>query len=96
MSIDQVSPDSTISREAWRKKVEQARERAERARQEAASRPREAPPARPSAAQVATERVLNDETLQTGDIVATDKGLFVLRGRSDDGGLILQPLPRQR
>jgi hypothetical protein len=32
---------------------------------------------------VATERVLNDESLQTGDIVSTNRGLFVFRGRID-------------
>ena len=28
---------------------------------------------------IATKRVLNDETLEPGDIVATDKGLFLFR-----------------
>jgi hypothetical protein len=31
---------------------------------------------------IATERVLNDDTLQPGDIVSTDKGFFLFRGRS--------------
>ncbi|WP_170323293.1 hypothetical protein [Bradyrhizobium sp. STM 3809] len=35
---DQPSPDSTISRDAWRQKVQQARERAEQARRDAAMR----------------------------------------------------------
>jgi len=31
---------------------------------------------------IATQRVLNDDTLQPGDIVSTDKGFFVFLGRS--------------
>jgi hypothetical protein len=31
----------------------------------------------------ALERVLNDESLQSGDIVSTNKGLFVFRGNPD-------------
>ncbi|CCD92779.1 conserved exported hypothetical protein [Bradyrhizobium sp. ORS 375] len=93
---DRLSPDSMISRDAWRQKVQQARERAEQARRESAARPREPAPPPPSPEQFATERVLGDETLQAGDVVSTGKGLFLFRGRSDDGGLILQPLPRPR
>ena len=32
---------------------------------------------------VATERVLNDDSLQRGDIVSTKNGLFVFQGRGD-------------
>ncbi|MGJ4927630.1 hypothetical protein ACQR1I_20475 [Bradyrhizobium sp. HKCCYLS2038] len=74
----------------------QARERAEQARREAAGQPRDPPLPAPPPEQLATERVLNDETLQAGDVVATDRGLFLLRGRLDDGRLILQPVPPPR
>jgi len=33
--------------------------------------------------QIASERVLNDGSLEPGDIVSTNKGLFVFKGRSD-------------
>jgi hypothetical protein len=32
---------------------------------------------------VATERLLNDDSLQRGDIVSTKKGMFVYQGRPD-------------
>jgi hypothetical protein len=92
---DQLSPDSVISREAWTQKVRQARERAEQARREAAAQPRGEAPLPPSREWLATDRVLSDETLQAGDVVATESGLFVVRGRSASGELILQPLPRR-
>lgn len=92
---DQLSPDSVISREAWTQKVRQARERAEQARREAAAQPREEAPLPPSRERLATDRVLRDETLQAGDVVATESGLFLVRGRAAGGELILQPLPRR-
>jgi hypothetical protein len=35
---------------------------------------------------IATQRVLNDDTLQPGEIVSTDKGLLLFRGRSAPDG----------
>ena len=32
---------------------------------------------------MASELVLNDDSLQLGDIVSTNKGLFVFKGQSD-------------
>ncbi|MGY4368155.1 hypothetical protein ACVW1A_004220 [Bradyrhizobium sp. LB1.3] len=32
---------------------------------------------------VATERILNDESLQRGDIITTKNGMFIYQGRSD-------------
>ena len=76
--------DSTISREEWRRRIDQARERAAQLRREWWLHP-PAPAIRESAEKVAekiaTERVLNDDTLQPGDIVSTDKGLFLFRRR---------------
>jgi hypothetical protein len=76
--------DSAISREEWRLRIDQARERAAQLRREWWLHP---PPPAPResadkvAEKVATERVLNDDTLQPGDIVSTDKGLLLFRGR---------------
>jgi hypothetical protein len=41
------------------------------------------PPSVADEERMATERVLNDDSPQRGDIVSTNKGLFVFRGRSD-------------
>jgi hypothetical protein len=72
-----------ISRDEWRQKVQEAKRRAAEAAVERRNHPDlyVLPPEDPE--QVATERVLNDESLQRGDIVATKKGLFVFRGHSD-------------
>ncbi|MGY4626735.1 hypothetical protein [Bradyrhizobium sp. USDA 4486] len=76
------SPDSHISRQDWKRRIEQARSRAEQARREW----RQNAPLRTFVSdppeKIATERVLSDDTLQPGDIVSTDKGFFVFLGRS--------------
>lgn len=36
----------------------------------------------------ATQRVLTDDTLRPGDIVSTDKGLFLYRGKSGTDGQV--------
>lgn len=80
------SPDSHISREDWRRRIGEARSRAEQARRDW----RQNAPLRTFAPdppeKIATERVLSDDTLQPGDIVSTDKGFFVFRGRSGADG----------
>lgn len=82
--IDEPAPPE-ISREGWRERIMEARRRA----RETAIERRESPqlyvvaPEDPE--RVATERVLNDDSLQRGDIVSTKKGLFVFQGRSDQG-----------
>lgn len=77
-----LSPDSVISRDAWRLRIDEARKRAEGGRQNwrlnAPQRMFEPDPPE----KIATQRVLNDDTLQPGDIVSTDKGFFLFRGRS--------------
>jgi hypothetical protein len=76
------SPDSLVSREEWKRRVDEARKRAEQARRDWRHNVplRSLEPDPPE--KIATERVLGDDTLQPGDIVSTDKGLFVFRGRS--------------
>ena len=77
-SQDEISPDSRVSREDWKLRIDQARERAEQARRAWRLAPRETRKVDPPE-KVATERALTDDTLQPGDIIATDKGLFVFR-----------------
>ncbi|WFU70990.1 hypothetical protein [Bradyrhizobium sp. CB2312] len=80
------SPDSHISREDWKRRIGEARSRAEQARREwRLNAPlRTFVPDPPE--KIATERVLSNDTLQPGDIVSTDKGFFVFRGRSGTDG----------
>ena len=68
-----LSPDSLISRDERQHRIEEARKRAAQARTE---RRQNAPlhviePDPPE--KIATQRLLNDDTLQPGDIVSTDK-----------------------
>lgn len=72
-----------ISREQWRQRVQEAKRRAAEAAVERRTHPGRyaLPPEDPEV--VATESVLNDDSLHRGDIVSTKKGLFVFRGRGD-------------
>jgi hypothetical protein len=72
-----------ISREEWRQRVEEAKRRSKEAAIERRSHPERFIPIPEDPERIATERVLNDESLQPGDIVSTKRGLFVFRGRSD-------------
>jgi hypothetical protein len=69
------------SREAWLKTVDEAKKRATEAAIERRKHPERYEPPREDPDAIATERVLNDESLAPGDIVATKNGLFVFRGR---------------
>jgi|AraplaDrversion2_2_1032049.scaffolds.fasta_scaffold32750_2 hypothetical protein len=79
---DPIVPE--ISRDGWRARIEEARQRAREVAHERRTNPvrAETPPAE-DIEQIATERVLRDDSLQFGDIVSTRNGLFVFRGRSD-------------
>jgi len=73
-----------ISRDEWRDRVREAKRRAREAAIERRAHPElflPPPPEDPDI--IASERVLRDDSLQFGDIVATKKGLFVFRGRGD-------------
>ncbi|MDI4238223.1 hypothetical protein OZ411_36025 [Bradyrhizobium sp. Arg237L] len=72
-----------ISRNAWRQRIEDAKRRAREVARERREHPELYMPIPEDPDLIATERVLNDESLQTGDIVSTNKGLFVFRGRID-------------
>lgn len=87
------SRDSLISREDWKRRIGEARSRAEQARRDwRLNAPlRMVAPDPPE--KIATERVLSDDTLQPGDIVSTDKGFFLFRGRSGTDGQTADLVP---
>ena len=88
-----LSPDSQVSRDDWKRRIEDARKRSEQARAEWRRNAPSHVPAPDPPEKVATERVLNDDTLQPGDIVSTDKGLFLFRGRSGPDGQAADLVP---
>jgi hypothetical protein len=51
------------------------------------------PPDEGERARLASEQVLNDGDLRTGDIISTDRGFFQLRGLKVDGSYDLTPVP---
>lgn len=71
------------SREEWRQRIEEARRRASDVARERREHPELTMPIPEDPEIVASERVLNDDSLQRGDIVTTKKGMFVYRGRPD-------------
>ncbi|MGY3604942.1 MULTISPECIES: hypothetical protein [unclassified Bradyrhizobium] len=82
-SVTDDGPPPEISRNAWRQRIEDAKRRAREVARERREHPELYMPIPEDPDLIATERVLNDESLQTGDIVSTNKGLFVFRGRID-------------
>jgi hypothetical protein len=81
---DYSPPDQPeVSRDEWRQRIEQAKRRAKEAARERREHPELHVPIPEDPEIVASERVLNDESLQRGDIVTTKKGMFVYRGRTD-------------
>lgn len=81
-SAEDTSPEP--DREQWLARVAEAKLRA---RQFALEQRMRAPAAAADFTteeeRLASERVLNDNSLRWGDIVSTNKGLFVFRGRPD-------------
>ncbi|WP_448041479.1 hypothetical protein [Bradyrhizobium liaoningense] len=77
------SSEPEVSRDEWRQRVEEARRRAKEVARERRDHPELYRPIPEDPDRVATERLLNDESLQRGDIVATTNGMFVYQGRSD-------------
>jgi len=74
-------PDSALTPEQWKLRVEAARRRAEEfvanARMEAP------PPSEKEEAEAASRRALNDPSLQHGDIIVTGQGFVVFVGREE-------------
>ena len=75
--------DSALTREQWFERIENARRRSEEFVAKARVQPMDPLP-RDFAQREASERVMNDPSLQPGDIVSTDKGLFVFVGRDEE------------
>jgi hypothetical protein len=78
---EQVQPE--VSRQEWLERVQEATRRAKEAAVEHRMHPERYTPSAEDKARIASERVLNDDSLQPGDIVSTDKGLFVFHGSAD-------------
>jgi hypothetical protein len=70
-----------MGRDQWRERV--AKRRARQFTLGHRGRPVFDTPSKADEERIATERVLNDDSLQRGDIVSTNKGLFVFKGQSD-------------
>ena len=84
--LEAEDPLANMTREEWQERVRQARRQAQDAAAKARSEHSyDAGPSPEDVARRASERVLNDSTLERGDIVVTDKGTFVFRGSPDDG-----------
>lgn len=71
------------SRDAWRQRIDEAKRRAKEVSRERREHPELYAPVPEDPEIVATERALNDESLQRGDIIATKKGMFIYQGRPD-------------
>ena len=76
-------PQTEVSHDEWLRRVEEAKQRAKAAALERRNHPELFIPVPEDPERIATERALNDDSLQPGDIVSTKQGLFVFRGRSD-------------
>jgi hypothetical protein len=72
-----------VSRDEWRQRIEEAKRKSKQVAQERREHPELYIPDPEDPDIVATERLLNDESLRNGDIVSTKSGLFVYRGRGD-------------
>ncbi|WP_271621587.1 hypothetical protein [Bradyrhizobium sp. CCBAU 51745] len=77
------SSEPELTRDQWRQRIDEARQRAKEASREHREHPELYKPVPEDPDLVATERILNDESLQRGDIVTTKKGTFIYQGRSD-------------
>ena len=84
-SINDYLPPSEpeLTRDQWRQRIDEARQRAKEASRERREHPDLYKPVPEDPDLVATERILNDESLQRGDIVTTKKGMFIYQGRTD-------------
>jgi hypothetical protein len=78
---DEVASD--MNRGQWRARVAEAKHRSQQFALEHRGHPTFDSPSIADEERIASEQVLNDDSLQRGDIVSTNKGLFVFKGRSD-------------
>jgi hypothetical protein len=77
-------PDSSVTREQWQQRVENARRRSEEFVANARTKAATPPPSEKEEAQAADQRAMNDPSLQHGDIIATDRGCVVFVGRDEE------------
>jgi hypothetical protein len=94
-AAEDASPPN-MSREQWRERVVEAKRRARQLALENRGRIMFNAPSAAEEERIASERVLNEYSLQSGDIVSTNKGLYVFRGRPDrerrdSDFIVLQP-----
>ena len=80
--IAPVSSPVNMDRAEWQERVENAKRRAKQFALKHQGRSVNLPSVE-EREQVATERVLRDDSLQRGDIVSTNKGLFLFKGQPD-------------
>jgi hypothetical protein len=70
-----------VSREQWRERVEEAKRRSKQFSVERGASPQISGSTVEEEERAASERILNDDSLRSGDIISTNKGLFVYTGR---------------
>jgi len=73
---------SQMSREQWRTRIRDSRERAEIVRRERRYLI-PPPPTSEELAEEASRRILENDSLRPGDVVSTNRGLFRFQGPSD-------------
>lgn len=87
--------DSEMSAAEWRDRISKAKARAQQLRAAAkAGLQQYNRPNRAELDRIADERVMQDLSLRSGDVVSTSKGLFTFAGEAPDGNRIFTPLPR--
>jgi hypothetical protein len=90
--------DSALTREQWQRRLEQARHRSEEFVANARANRAAAEEFDQQDAE-ASERAMNDPTLQRGDIVSTGGGLLIFTGKGEEnrtGHFRLVPAPPPR
>jgi hypothetical protein len=76
-------PDSALDQEQWQRRVEDARRKSAEFVAEARSRLMLSNQSNEDDSKDLDDRLINDPSLQQGDIVSTTKGFFVFVGRGD-------------
>jgi lysozyme family protein len=77
-------PDATLTVEQWQQRVQDARRRSEEFVANARTQTADPPPSDKEDAEAADRRIMNDPSLQRGDIIATSQGFFVFVGRDTE------------
>jgi hypothetical protein len=91
--------DSALTRDEWKIRVEEARRRAEEFVANARIQATIPPLSETEEAEAASQRALNDRSLQHGDIIATGRGFVVFVGREEGhqpNDFLPAPDPRYR